>query len=90
MKRLVGMTIVILFLFAPVIYGAEKLDINKATKAELMKLPKIGEKLADRIIEYRETHGGFKSVEELMRIKGIGKKKFAEIKDLVTVGEVKK
>jgi len=61
-----------------------KLRLNLATKAELMALPGIGEVIAERIIEYRTEHGGFKSVAELNFIKGIGEKKFADLKDLVS------
>jgi competence ComEA-like helix-hairpin-helix protein len=61
------------------------IDINKASINELVQLPNIGEKLAMAIIEYRETHGGFKTTSELMRIPGIGPKILRDIEDLVTV-----
>ncbi|MDI6840916.1 MAG: helix-hairpin-helix domain-containing protein [bacterium] len=61
------------------------LNINTASKEELIELPGIGELYAQRIIEYREKHGGFKKVEELINVKGIGKKKFEELKDKLTV-----
>lgn len=51
-----------------------QLDLNKATQAELTLLPKIGVKTADRIIEYRKKNGGFTSVEELVKVRGIGPK----------------
>lgn len=50
------------------------LDINTATKDELVKVKGIGEKKAERIIAYREEHGEFKSVDELKKVKGIGNK----------------
>ncbi len=62
-----------------------RLDLNTATLEQLMELPGIGEVLAERVLEYRETHGGFSSVEELMNVSGIGEKRFAALKDLVTV-----
>jgi comEA protein len=65
---------------------SEPLDINTATREELIDLPGIGPVLAQRIIEYRETHGGFKSVEELLEIRGIGPKKLAQVRERVRVG----
>jgi len=48
-----------------------------------MNLPGIGEVLANRIVEYRTEKGGFKSVEDLKNVSGIGDKKFDEIKDKI-------
>ncbi len=63
-----------------------KININTAGQAELETLPRIGPKVAQRIIEYRAQNGGFKKVEDLMKVKGIGEKIFAQIKDQITVG----
>ncbi len=52
-------------------------DINKAGFNELILLPSVGPVLADRIIEYRKTKGMFSSPEELIKVKGIGKKKLS-------------
>ena len=60
-------------------------NINTADKDQLMTLPGIGETLALRITEYREEHGEFKSIEEIMRVDGIGQKKFNDIAKLITV-----
>ena len=63
-----------------------KINLNTATREELIDyLPGVGEKVADRIISYRETQGGFETVEEIMKIKGIGQKFFDNIKDSITV-----
>ncbi|HYA90953.1 MAG TPA: ComEA family DNA-binding protein [Thermodesulfobacteriota bacterium] len=61
------------------------ININEASISELMQLPHIGEKLATAIIEYRTTHGGFKTISELMHVPGIAKKILGDIEDLITV-----
>ncbi len=64
-----------------------KLDLNTATAKELQTLPNIGKDLAKRIVEYREDHGPFKTVEELMNVKGIGKGILAKVKDFLMIEE---
>jgi len=65
--------------------GAEKqrIDINRADSAALQSLKGIGPKTANAIISYREQYGAFRSVEELLRVKGIGPKKLDAIKDCI-------
>jgi competence protein ComEA len=60
-------------------------NINTATMAELQTLPGIGAVLAQRIVDYRTAHGGFRSVNDLRQVDGIGDSKFAQLKDRVTV-----
>jgi comEA protein len=62
-----------------------RLNINEATVAQLSGLPGIGEKIAERIVEYRNAKGSFRSTEELQNVKGIGKKMFAKIKPFVEI-----
>ena len=64
----------------------EKLDLNTATAAQLQRLPGIGEKISAAIVAWREEHGPFQKVEELLQVPGIGEKRLAEIRDLVTAG----
>ena len=62
-----------------------KININTATKEELMTLNKIGEVKATAIIDYRKKNGFFKKIEDIKNVSGIGDTLFAEIKDNITV-----
>jgi competence protein ComEA len=65
--------------------AATIVNLNTASASMLEGLPGIGKATADRIVEYRQKSGGFKKVEELMNIRGIGEKSFLKLKPLVTV-----
>jgi len=58
-------------------------SINQGNLEELMRLPGIGESLAQRILDYRDTHGFFQRLEDIMRIKGIKQKLFDKIKAFI-------
>lgn len=62
-----------------------RVNLNSASATELDTLPGIGAAYAQRIIEYRQSHGGFKDISELKNIKGIGDKTYEKLKDLVTI-----
>lgn len=64
--------------------NAEKININTSDKSSLMELPGIGEKTADKIINYRQENP-FKSIDDLKEVPGIGEKKFNELKDKISV-----
>jgi competence protein ComEA len=65
------------------------INLNTATAADLQALPGVGAATARLIIEHRDKNGGFKKVEELMNIKGIGEKSFLKLKPLITVAPPK-
>jgi len=67
--------------------AAGKLNLNTATAAELEELPGVGEKLAQRIVDYRTANGDFRTIEELKNVKGIGDGKFSAVADQITVEE---
>jgi competence protein ComEA len=64
---------------------AKKININSASVKELQTLPQIGAVVAQRIVDYREEHGKFSKIEEIMKVKGIGEKTFLKIKPLISV-----
>ena len=66
--------------------GDGRININVASRAELMDLPGIGEVIAGRIIEYREKTGSFLRIDDIMKVSGIGEKKFEAMRDMITVG----
>jgi competence protein ComEA len=104
MKRtLIGMVLAALLTGAPFAHAAgtpqdapdakaaavAPVNLNTASAAQLEALPGIGAKMAVRIVEYRQKNGGFKKVEELMNVKGIGEKSFLKLKPRLTVGAPK-
>ena len=62
-------------------------DLNTATKDELVALSGIGPAKAQAILDYRTQHGGFKSIDELKDVKGIGARRFQKLKPELTVGQ---
>jgi competence protein ComEA len=60
-------------------------NLNTASQAELMRLPGIGEKYAERILSYRREHGPFASVEDLDAVRGIGKKTIERLRPFIRV-----
>ncbi len=62
------------------------IDLNSATSADLQTLPGIGPATAEKILDYRQSHGAFKSVEELASVKGVGDKKLEKLRAWLKVG----
>jgi len=65
--------------------GDSRININKASLEELVQLPRVGEAVAKRIIDYREKNGPFKTVEDLKSVRGIGDKVFDQIRPSIRV-----
>ena len=63
-----------------------RININIASRSELMDLPGIGSVLAERIVDYRQRNGPFSKIEDLRNVSGIGEKRFEAVEDKITVG----
>lgn len=61
------------------------ININTASLEDLDTLPGIGEKTAQKIIDYRKSNGSFKTKEAIMDVSGIGESKYSQIKDLISI-----
>jgi competence protein ComEA len=73
----------------PTPYGLDasgRININLSDIDLLQTLPKIGPTTAQRIVEYRKTHGSFEAIEQIQEVKGIGPATFENLRDLITVG----
>ena len=83
----IGLLAFVLCLSLPgMVLAAEgTIDLNTATAKQLEQLPGVGKEIAQRIVSYRKDIGAFKSVDELLRVKGFGKGKLAKVKELITI-----
>jgi competence protein ComEA len=70
---------------AATVSASSPVNLNTATVAQLDALPGVGKATAERIVEYRQKNGGFKKIEELMNVKGVGEKSFLKLKPYITV-----
>src|SRR6476661_3949 len=70
---------------AAAVTSASPVNLNTATQSQLEALPGIGAKAAERILEYRQKNGGFKKIEDLMNVRGVGEKSFLKLKPLISV-----
>ena len=87
-RNILGLLVVAL-LVAPVIQAGDDaptgvVNINTAGSEQLQLLPRVGPALAERIIEFRESHGPFGSIDELVAVKGIGENSLEKLEPFVT------
>jgi competence protein ComEA len=68
---------------------AAPVNLNTATAEQLATIPGVGPKMAERILDYRQKNGGFKKIEDLMNVSGVGEKSFLKMKPLITVTTAK-
>ena len=66
--------------------AAARLDLNQATTEQLQELPGIGETIARRVVHRREAHGAYRSVDDLLEVKGIGRKRLEQLRNRLIVG----
>jgi competence protein ComEA len=86
-KRVVSIIFIgllVMLYLIPAVASTGKVNINTADKAQLVTLKHVGDKIADRIIEYRKSHP-FAVPEDIMKVKGVGEKVFAANKDRIIV-----
>jgi len=81
----IAVAIVMVFIGPLWAVDAGKINLNKATVEELIQLKGIGQKYAERIVEFREKNGPFKKTEDLMNVPGIGPKIWESNKDMIVV-----
>ena len=81
-----GQLLLVIFFLLPVLCWAEPLDINKANAETIANAMKgVGQSKAAAIVEYRDKHGSFKSIDELSSIKGIGEKTVDLNREVISV-----
>jgi competence protein ComEA len=92
MKRKKGIKVawmisILVFILLPLVsvQASEKININTASAQELTELKYIGDKVAERIIQYRKEHGPFKSPGDITNVRGIGTKIFDANKERITI-----
>ena len=67
--------------------GSAPVELNNATVDQLMAIRGIGKVMAERIVAWRDEHGPFRRVEDLMKVKGVGEKTFEKLRPFVKVGK---
>jgi len=86
-KHLILSLFVALFMFAGQANAADRINLNSASVEQLQTLSGIGAQTAAAIAAYRDEHGLFATVDDLIRVKGIGQKKLDSIREAIEVGQ---
>lgn len=84
-KIVLALMVIGVLILPAILIAGEKLNLNNADLGTLITLKGIGPSLAQRIVDYREKHGAFEKIEDVMKVKGIGQKKFELIMDTIKV-----
>ena len=85
-SKVLACVVLISMLLVPIyLLAGEKINLNTATLEELTILKRIGPKYAQRIIDYREAHGPFEKIEDIMKVKGVGQKTFNANKEVIAI-----
>ena len=85
-KILASLFLEFMMIATPVFAAGHLVDVNSATVEQLEAVNGIGEKIAAEIVGYREEHGSFKTMDELLNVKGIAEKRLEKIKSAVEIG----
>ncbi len=88
-KNLIVLSLILSLLIPVYALASDKVNLNHATCDELTQLKGIGPVIAQKIVDYRETYGPFKKIEDLMKVNGIGPKIFEGIREQITVEQSK-
>ena len=84
-KILTSFFLAFMMIATPVFAAGHLMDVNSATVEQLQTVSGIGEKIATEIVAYRQAHGAFKSMDELLNVKGVAEKRLEKIKKAVEV-----
>ncbi|MGH7885728.1 MAG: ComEA family DNA-binding protein [Thermodesulfobacteriota bacterium] len=82
---LIATSLLFLMIGSLTLNAQEKVNINSATAEQLLEIPGVGESTAASIIEKRKELGGFKALDDLLQVKGIGEKKLEKMKPFLTL-----
>ncbi len=80
-------SLILAFFLSSGVWAQEKINLNTATESELVQLISVGPKKAKAIIDYRTTHGAFKTIEEFSEVKGIGQDTLDKNRQMIAISD---